>query len=278
MFIAWRGSEMTHFRETIRICLNGKAIGCRLHVCCLIFSLAIFPAASSFSQETLIFSAPMANAYAKKSGQGLEGPSVDLIKSLFSDHDIAIKTVPLPWPRALEYLKSGKIDAVAPIFYNPERAKFIEYSIPFDSHETRVLVKRNRVFEFNNWDDLIGRSGAIVRGRSEGEAFDKFSAEHLNLIKVDSLNQITMMVVSGRIEYGIDKMYDIIIRSKKLGLADQIEILSMPIAINQNHIGFSKKSPFVSYLPEINEKITQLKEQGKIRKMVFDFINNTNSD
>ena len=266
---------MAFFNRTIIIRLIGGPMACWPHVCFLIFFITLFPVDSSYSRETLVFSAPMANAYAKETDKGLEGPSVDLIKMLFSDYDIEIKPIALPWPRVLEYIKTGEIDAVAPIFYTSERAKFIEYSIPFDAHETKVLVRRKHAFDFNIWEDLIGRSGAIVRQRSEGEAFDKFAAEHLKLIKVNSLDQILNMLVSGRIDYGIDKMYDIMIRSKHLGLSGQIEVLPRPVAINQNYIGFSKKSPFTSYLPEINEKIIQLKKEGKIRDMVFTFIDSS---
>lgn len=241
--------------------------------CILILCSTLFLTDYSYSQERLLFSAPMPSAYANEKGEGLEGPSVDLIKLLFSDYGVEVETVPLPWARLLEYIKKGKIDAVAPIFYNAERAKFIAYSIPFDTHETKVLVKRGHSFDFKKWEDLIGYRGLIVRGRSEGAVFDEFSAEHLKLIKVNSLDQIFKMIVSGRADYGIDKLYDIIARGNRLGLSDQTEVLDLSIAVNDNCIGFSKKSPFVRYLPKINKKIIQLKKEGRIREMVLTYIN-----
>jgi len=88
----------------------------------------------------------MANAFANETEGRLEGPAVDLIKLLFRDYDVEVETVPLPWMRLLEYIKDGKIDAVAPIFYNAERARFISYSIPFGTHDTKVLVRRGHSF------------------------------------------------------------------------------------------------------------------------------------
>lgn len=246
---------------------------CRFHFFILILCSALFLTDYSYSQERLIFSAPTPSAYANKKEKGLEGPSVDLIKLLFSGSGIEVETVPLPWARLLKYLKKGKIDAVAPLFYNAERERFIAYSIPFDTHETKVLVKRGHSFDFKKLEDLIGYKGLIVRGRSEGEVFDVFSAEHLKLTKVNSLDQIFKMIVSGRADYGIDKLNDIIARGNRLGLSDQIEVLDMSIATNDNYIGFSKKSPFVRYLPQINKKIIQLKKEGKIREMVLTYIN-----
>ena len=246
---------------------------CRCHSLILILCNSLLLANFSYAQERLLFSAPMANAFANATEEGLEGPAVDLIKLLFSDYDIEVKTVPLPWARVLKYIKSGEIDAVAPIFYNAERARFITYSLPFGTHVTKVLVRRGHSFNFKKCEDLIGYRGVIIRDRSEGEAFDKFSVEHLKLEPVNSLDQIIKMLVRGRADYGVDKLYDIIATGNRLGLSDKIEILDMTVATNDNYIGFSKKSPFVRYIPQINKKIIQLKNEGKIREMVLSYIN-----
>ena len=245
---------------------------CRYNSFILILCSALFLADSSYSQERLLFSAPMANAFANETEDGLKGPAVDLLTLLFSDYGIEIKTIPLPWARVLEYIKNGELDAVAPILYNAERARFITYSLPFGTHDTKVLVRREHSFNFKKCEDLIGYKGVIVRGRSEGVAFDKFSAEHLKLQRVNSLDQIIKMILSGRADYGVDKLYDIIAISNRLGVSDRIEILDITIATNDNYIGFSKKSRFVRYLPQINKKIKQLKKEGKIREMVRTYI------
>ena len=252
--------------------IEGFIATCRYNSFLLILFSTLFLADSSYSQERLLFSAPMSNAFANETEEGLEGPAVDLLKLLLSDYGIEIKTVPLPWARVLEYIKSGEIDAVAPIFYNADRARFITYSLPFGTHDTKVLVRREHSFNFKKCEDLIGYRGVIVRGRSEGGAFDKFSAEHLKLQRVNSLDQIIKMILNGRADYGVDKLYDIIAISNRLGLSDQIEILDMTISTNENYIGFSKKSSFVRYLPQINKKIIQLKKEGKIRDMVLTYI------
>lgn len=248
------------------------------HFYVLILCIVLFSADFSYSQERLLFSAPMANAFANETEDGLEGPAVDLIKLLFRDYNVEVQTVPLPWMRLLEYIKDGEIDAVAPIFYNAERARFISYSIPFGTHDTKVLVRRGHSFNFKKREDLIGYRGLAVRGRSEGEAFDRFSAEHLNLQKVNSLDQIIKMILKGRADYGIDKLYDIIAISNRLGVSDRIEILDMTIATNENCIGFSKKSSFVRYIPRINKKILQLKKEGKIEEMVLTYVNSFKRD
>jgi polar amino acid transport system substrate-binding protein len=269
---------MNILHEPSKIQLKERSATYGFHVYGLIVCILLFSANFSYSQERLLFSAPMANAFANETEGRLEGPAVDLIKLLFRDYDVEVKTVPLPWMRLLEYIKDGEIDAVAPIFYNAERARFISYSIPFGTHDTKVLVRRGHSFTFKKREDLIGFRGIAVRGRSEGEAFDRFSAEHLNLQKVNSLDQIIKMILKGRADYGIDKLYDIIAISNRLEVSDQIGILDMTVATNNNCIGFSKKSPFVRYIPQINKKILQLKKEGKIEEMVLTYVNSFKRD
>ena len=228
----------------------------------------------TFANETIRISAPAPTIYAQISNDQLVGPSIEMMKLIFSEFGLNIETVPLPWARAMKYLKSGKIDAVAPIFYNEQRASFIQFTDVFDTIETRVFTQKNKFGGFNVLNDLKGFKGLTIRGRSEGLEFDKFATEYLDLSEISSLDQMLKMILIGRADYGIDKRYDIAATAKKMGVYEQILITPLVISTNNNLIGFSKKSAFLRYIPRINMIIRNLKKDGTIEHLIENYINN----
>lgn len=235
-----------------------------------LFPLIIKPA---IANEIVQVSAPAPTVYAQIENDELAGPSIELLRLIFSSLNVSVKTVPLPWARALKNIEEGSLDAIAPIFYNDKRAMFIDFSTPFDTTETRVFKKKESNYTYNSWDDLRGAQGYIVRGRSEGNKFDTFAASFLKLDQKNDLNQIIKMLIRDRGDYGIDKYYDIIAESKKMGVYDEIKILPLTISTNDITIGLSKKSPFKKYMPQINKMIKQYKADGTFRKLMEKHIN-----
>ena len=222
------------------------------------------------AEETIRVSSPAPTAYAQIKEGSLVGPSIEIMSLIFNELGITVKPVPLPWARAIEYLKTGEIDAIVPIFDSDERSRFAKFSIVFDLVETRVFTRKGKFDDFTTWDDLKGHQGIVVRGRSEGIKFDNYVAENLKLEEINSLEQVIRMIMMGRVDYGIDKYYDIIAESKKLGLFEKIAFMPVSISTNESFIGISKKSPFLKYLPQINEIIKQLNQEGTIRELLIE--------
>jgi polar amino acid transport system substrate-binding protein len=227
------------------------------------------------AEETIRISSPTPTAYAQIKEGTLVGPYIEIIKIIFNEFGVTVKPVPLPWARAIKYLKNGEIDAIAPIFYSDERSRFAKFSSVFDLVDTRVFTKKGKFDDFTTWDDLKGHQGIVVRGRSDGVKFDNYAAENLKLEETNSLEQVIRMIMMDRVDYGIDKYYDTIAESKKLGLFEKIHFMPVSISTNETFIGISKKSPFLKYLPHINGKIKQLNQEGTIRKLLLENLEKT---
>lgn len=236
---------------------------------CIVILFAVNTVAA---QETIRVSSPAPTAFARIENESLVGPSVEIMKIIFNELGVKVTPVALPWARAIKDIKTGQIDAIAPIFFSKDRFRFIEFSIVLDNIDTCVFIKKGTFDDFKTWNDLKNHQGIIVRGRSEGQKFDDYAAENLKLYKVNSLRQIIQMIIMDRADYGIDKYYDTIAASKQLGVFTKIQMMSVSVATNEAFIGISRKSPFLKYLPQINEKIKQLKQEGAIQKIVFDHI------
>ncbi|MCP4160258.1 MAG: transporter substrate-binding domain-containing protein [Deltaproteobacteria bacterium] len=197
----------------------------------------------------------------------MAGPIIDLVNEIFSELEIPVKTESLPWTRAMQFLKDGKLDVMLTIFHTEERSKFIKYSIPYTAVHTSVFVPRGHSFRFTKFEDLIGKEGVMVKDDSLGKEFTKF----LPKLKIDTVirpKQLIRMLNMRRVDYAVHAKFALLIEAKKLSLFNKIEVLPIPIEQDFLHFGFSKKSTFLKYLPRVNKKIKQFINDGTISKTI----------
>jgi len=218
--------------------------------------------------ELLVTAAP--SIWVSEAGGELEGPVIEITTQVFSGLDVPIKCLYLPWNRALEYMKEGKIDVIATIFPTDKRAQYMDFSTPYVEVPVVVIVPKGKAFPFKKLEDLVGFKGLKSLGSSLGKAFNSF-APKLNILQVSDEQQIIGMLTLGRADYGIGSKYTFLKHAKKMGNAHNIEVLPTLVNSRGLRFGFSKKSPFISYLPTLNKKIKQGRENGSIKKIVDKF-------
>ncbi len=216
----------------------------------------------------LVFSDNDGKPYTWKKGNQIVGPIVDLITSVFKDLDIPVKTVILPWSRGLRQMKTGDIDVVLTIFHTPERAEYMMYTVPYAQVRSSVFVKKGREFPYRKWEDLIDRIGLFLRGDSHGMDFDDFAKDHLNFSDIEGLEQAVKMLYHERGDYAILIKETALVEIADMGYQDKIVPLYVPISNQNVYIAFSKKSPFLKYLPKVNQQIQELRDNGTIEKML----------
>ncbi len=224
---------------------------------------------SVHAQDTLlVFSDGNSKPYTWEERNQIVGPIVDLITSVFNDLGIPVKTVILPWPRAIFMMQTGDIDVILTMFYTPERAEFMMYSVPYAQVYSSIFVKKGREFHYSKWEDLIGRLGLVSLDDSHGAEFDKYAKDHLKFYYVGSLAQIFKMLDLERGDYTIQPKISTLIVIAQMGYQDKIVPLNVPVSTQNTHITFSKKSPFLKYLPKVNQRIQEMQDNGTIEKMI----------
>ncbi len=232
----------------------------------LIFTTILFFSSSAYSSDVLTVSAPP-SIWVNKVETKLEGPVIDLVTGIFSELGVEVRTKPLPWKRAVILMEKGELDMILTIFYTKERAKSMKFTVPFVDVPTVVLVAKGKTFPFAKLSDLIGLTGLKQRGASLGDEYEKI-APQLDITEINTESQIIKMLQKGRADYAIGSKYVLLISAKRIGYQDKIEVLPKPITSRDLRMAFSKKSKFVNYLPQINEKLLQLKKNGTIANMV----------
>lgn len=228
--------------------------------------LSLFLSSTIYAQDYFTISSPP-SIYVGESGGALEGPIVDAINLIASNHNAKLAVRMLPWKRSLAYMESGNLDLTPVIFFTADRAKFMSFSIPYAEVRTMVFVSRGQKFPFNHLTDLIGKVGAQVRGDSISAEFEDFSKQ-LDVVQVADYEAVIRMLNSNRVDYAVAPEEAFYSEARRLKFSKTIESLPNPIASRPLHIAISKKSPFLKFLPELNNRLNIVKARGLIEDYV----------
>jgi len=237
-----------------------KIIGC----VCIFILLSINTVL--YAGETIKIYAPP-SIWAQINREKLSGPVIDLVEEIFSEFNIRVSTKLLPWARAIEQMKTGELDMIPVIFHTQERARFMEFTIPYVQVPTAVFVPKGKSFPFSKLDNLKNRQGLMMREDSISTEFESFES-NLNITRVTDYEQIFNMLTNNRADYAVAAQYGFLIHAKQLGYENKIELLPHPITTRNLYCGFSKNSRFIKYLPIVDKKLKKFQEEGRIEKMV----------
>lgn len=204
----------------------------------------------------------------------LEGVNRLIIDELSRRINIPIKLLHVgPWSRAQNEVKNGRIDLMAGAFYTTERADYMDYFTPVMLHTTSVVWQRkDKLFDFNKKEDLIGKWGVTVINNSFGQEFDQFAQGQLNILSVASLSQALRMLAADRVDYVLYEKSPAYAYSVVLGLSDVIVSRQPFISSEGLYLTMSKKSPCnendLKY--RIAVALQEMRQEGFTEKALID--------
>ena len=157
----------------------------------------------------------------------------------------------------------------------PEREKYMVFSegILRDPYCLYYSMERFHSFEWNNWEDLKNYTIGVVNGFNYGKKFE--DAVRKYNIKTEAVPKDIMNVeklVKGRL--------DLIILNKRNASSIMLQNSEFKEKINasekiiyESHykFAFSKKSAFVSRIPEINEIIREIRMDGTLERILKEY-------
>jgi polar amino acid transport system substrate-binding protein len=200
-----------------------------------------------------------------KGGDRIKGAAPLLIKVPFDSKYMG------SWSEAQSATREGNADMIIGVYYNDERAQYLEYvEPPFAYDPVQVFVANDDPFEFKGQDDLIGKKGVANEGESFGTTFDAFLKDKLTVTRVDGLPAAFDALLSGDADYVVAAYYPVTAELVRLQLDDKIQPLEPELFSEELFVAFSKKSPCVALSPKFGKGITELTEDGRFREMVRD--------
>jgi polar amino acid transport system substrate-binding protein len=173
------------------------------------------------------------------------------------------------WSEAQSAAREGKADMIIGVYYNDERAGYLDYVEPAFAYDPVVVfVSSDKPFEFKGQDDLIGKKGVANEGESFGTAFDAFLKDKLTLTRIDGLQAAFEALLSGKVDYVIAPYYPGTAQLAQQDKEDKIESLEPPLLSEELFIAFSKKSPCAALASKFGAGITDMTDDGRLGELV----------
>lgn len=205
-----------------------------------------------------------------KDGDRIAGAAPELVSAIAKTLDVPLESKSMgSWEEAQQAARDGTADLIFGIYYNGERAGYLDYVQPaFMYDDVAVFVAKGKAFPFKGKDDLIGKKGVTNEGESYGDDFDAFMRDKLEVTRTKGLKPAFEALLAGDADYLIAGYHPGLAEASKASLKDQIVPLDQALLTEEMFVAFSKKSPCRALAPEFGKGITTLTTDGSFDKML----------
>ena len=213
---------------------------------------------------------PQYPVIAFKDGDNIAGAAPMLVEAIAKKINVPLESKAMgTWADAQAAAKDGKADMIFGIYYNDERATYLDYVQPaFVFDPVVVFVKKDKKVPFTGQDDLIGKKGVTNQGESYGNEFDAFIKDKLDVARADGIDNAFKDLLSGKADYLIAGYYPGVAEAAKAGVKDKIEVLDQALLTAEMFVAFSKKSPCTALADKFGQAITGMTTDGSFDAML----------
>ena len=198
---------------------------------------------------------PQYPAIAFRDGDKIVGAAATLVEAVGKELKVPVDLKFMgTWADAQAAARDGKADVIFGIYYNDERANYLDYVKPaFIFDPVVVFVAKGKGFPFKGQDDLIGKKGVTNQGESYGTEFDAFIKDKLTVARADGIDDAfqDLVIREGRLyDRGLLSRHR---RSGESGPQRQNRTADPALLSAEMFVAFSKKSPCRSLAPQFGQ-------------------------
>jgi polar amino acid transport system substrate-binding protein len=213
---------------------------------------------------------PQYPVIAYQQGDDLVGAAPMLVETIAKKLGIPLESKFMGnWADAQAAARDGTADMIYGIYYNDERAKYLDYVQPaFMFDDVAVFVAKGKAFPFKDKNDLIGMKGVTNQGESYGTEFDAFIKDKLEVARADGIDAAFKDLLDGKADYLIAGYYPGTAEAAKDGIKDKIEAMDQALLTAEMFVAFSKKSPCTALADKFGQAITEMTTDGSFDAML----------
>ena len=240
----------------------------------VLFSLIVL-ASLAQAEETLVACGDVGYPpFTWKEGDKIIGVFPELVEMIFGKFGIQVNSRDAGnWNRCQMKVKYGDMDMLMAGYKTEERKEYAIYpETPVCEDPTSIFVWKDRTFPYDTWDDLKGKRVGEMLGSTEGEEIDEFLAKYTTVDYVSTRLQNFKKLEHDRIDFTIIGLYPGRILVKRYGYEEKIISLEKPLRTENLYFALSKKSKFLTYLPQVDAELQKLREDGTIEKLIDKYI------
>jgi len=197
---------------------------------------------------------------AYKDGDNIVGAAPTLVETIAKQINVPLESKYTgTWEEAQAAARDGKVGMIFGIYYNDERATYLDYVQPaFTFDDVAIFVVKGKEFPFTGQDDLIGKKGVTNQGESYGNEFDAFMKDKLDVARANGIDAAFKDLLDGKADYLIAGYFPGLAEAAKEGNKDKVVALNQALLSQEMFVAFSKKSPCRSLASKFGEGITEL--------------------
>jgi len=215
---------------------------------------------------------PQYPVIAYKDGDNIVGAAPSLVEAIGKAINVPVESKYMgTWEDAQAAARDGKVDMIFGIYYNDERATYLDYVQPaFTYDDVAVFVVKGKEFPFKDKSDLIGKKGVTNQGESYGTEFDAFMKDKLDVARAAGIDAAFSDLIAGKADYLIAGYYPGLAEAAKDGIKGKVVPLDQALLSQEMFVAFSKKSSCRSLADKFGQQITVMTTDGSYDKMVTD--------
>ncbi|MGQ5525363.1 substrate-binding periplasmic protein [Chitinimonas sp. PSY-7] len=209
-------------------------------------------------------------------GQSLPGNGLvnQIISAAFAQQGISVKFTFLPWARALEEVRLGRVDGISGIWYTAARTEWLKYSMPVTANRIGFFRRHDRVELAGSLASLTVQRPlvGIVHGYANPESF-KAAKLRTEAAWDDEAN--LQLLVRGRLDLVlIDKgMAQYLIAEKMPEQTEKLVWIEPAIEVMPLYVAFSRKVADVDQTTEIfNAGLAAITANGTLKKIMGKYL------
>jgi polar amino acid transport system substrate-binding protein len=204
-----------------------------------------------------------------RKGDTLEGAAIDLVTHIGHSLGVEIQSIHTgSWKRAQAAVRSGEADLITGIYRTTEREAMYEFTAAFASEPVVVVTLSSTDIHYRKRSDLVPYQGGKVIGDSLGEEMDVYTANHLKIHSVPSLDHLMNLLDHKRIQYVLHGLYPVLVSAHKMGMGPRIRTLMPPVTQEAMYLGISKRSACAKLVPKMSAEVEKMRTSGMIDMMI----------
>ncbi len=203
----------------------------------------------------------------------LEGISFTLLDQIISNYKIDInyqKSTPLPWLRAINNAKQGKIDIILGLEKNNNHDDFFTYSsLPLFESAYNIFYLKDQ-YAHPTVNQFLNLRGGVTRNFSVDSLASK-GLKFTRLESVDTLEQNIKKLFHHRIHFFIAPALSTAdyLTKNHAKAAEEVMFISSPIVITKHYIAVSKASKLdISIVNQLDNTIVLMHKNGEIESLI----------
>ena len=173
-----------------------------------------------------------------------------------------------PWKRVQENARVGEVDLIVGIYRNPERETYLDFSEPYCDDPTSIFTLKEKTFSMSSRQDLKPLLGVTRFGESYGASLDRFIDAELKMARVYSTEEMFDRLFTGKVDYLLFGYYPTRIFSIRMGYEERIAVVEEKLTVENIHLAISKRSHYRKLLPDINQLLRMLHDDGTIDALI----------